>query len=159
MSDIVAAYETLMDPHDIGGIDSRVAIACEAVSSLEELSRAHNVYKIQVLFEDDDVVHDDCTGPQVIDSNQVVSEGHRVWRIVAHEDDSISDIKHNVQQEFGTAFGFTGRRRDRYGLATGWELVIVRPDQLEVLGNHWFLHTYGFGSGDFVNAVVRKSDV
>jgi len=151
MSDILAAYETLMAPSsastDYG--DSRVAIACE-VMTLDDLkrdSKRHSVYTIQVLYNNDNDdnnknVDHQSTIPNDDDSSQekdrssstttiMASKDHNmIYRIVVHPDDSVTDFKHVLQQTFGTEWGLDQqRRKDRHGLATAWEVVTNQQQQ------------------------------
>lgn len=209
MSDIVAAYETLMDADFGGGNDSRVAIACE-VMTLDDLKRnreQYSVYAIQVFFmtEEDNRTNDATTveviqhdervsriqqgraaqddnderNPPQIDSNMLAinddSYENHIYPIVVHPDDSVTDVKHALQQQYGSEWSLDQHRYDRHGLATAWEVVVQRDplessisnddddtskrtNELIILGNHWFLYTYNVSHGDLVHVVVRNND-
>ena len=148
MSEILSAYETVMTTINTG-FDSRVALACE-VMTLDQLRRTHEVYTIRILYHDE---HEDQNMPHEEGSANVSNTIH--YKLVAHADDSVSDFKHLLQEQYGREWGLDLKRADRYGLASGWELVLDH-EPLEVLGNHWFLHTYQIAHGDLIYAIVRR---
>jgi hypothetical protein len=151
MSEILSAYETVMTATN-SVFDSRVALACE-VMALEQLRRTHEVYTIQILYEaKNEDLNKPCELP-VEGSADVSSTIH--YKLVAHADDSVSDFKHVLQEQYGREWGLDLKRTDRYGLASGWEAVLD-GEPLEILGNHWFLHTYHILHGDLIYAIVRR---
>ena len=156
MSEIVAAYEAVMAPTSNVGGDSRVAIACE-VMTLEELRRGHYVYTVQVLYEQN--LEKETEETMVLDESiQTELSNSIIYKLVLHADDSVSDFKQSLQRHYGKEWGLDQRRSDRHGLAMGWELVTSGKNELQVLGNHWFLYTYQVAHGDLVHAIVRKND-
>ena len=89
----------------------------------------------------------------------------------AHPDDSISDMKREIQSKYGVSWGLEGRRVDRDGVYLGWELLYCGNgasgnDTAEdsernghvILSYHLFLLTYGIKEGDVLHAVVRRSE-
>eukprot|EP00546_Thalassionema_frauenfeldii_P012657 CAMPEP_0178910704 /NCGR_PEP_ID=MMETSP0786-20121207/9243_1 /TAXON_ID=186022 /ORGANISM="Thalassionema frauenfeldii, Strain CCMP 1798" /LENGTH=228 /DNA_ID=CAMNT_0020582981 /DNA_START=15 /DNA_END=698 /DNA_ORIENTATION=+ len=140
MSEIISAYEALTESDFGGGRDSSVALACE-VLTLDELCRdqKHDIYSLRVsypsqfrqeTFEND--FHQCVT-------NEHLPANSNFWDIETHPDDSVTDFKKNLEQRYGRNWGLENRQKDRYGLATGWEIVITQNKKaaLEILGNHW----------------------
>ena len=83
----------------------------------------------------------------------------------SHPYDSVSDLKRHIQITYGEEWGLltkSGRRRDRDGIVTGWELLVALSDgdgdDRVVLGNHLFLADYDVKGGDVIHAVVRRYD-
>lgn len=66
--------------------------------------------------------------------------------------DSIADLKRGLQAEFGVRWGLDKRRRDREGLALGWEVV----HDSKVMCNNFFLGNYEISSGDRIQVAVRR---
>ncbi len=149
MSEILAAYKTVMTSSN-SAFHSGVALACE-VMTLEELKRTHQVYRIQVLYHeegDDRDESDEFEGS--VDLSSTIN-----YKLVAHPDDSISDFKLVLQNQYAYEWGLNVRHTDRYGLASGWEVVLDR-EPLEILGNHWFLHNYQIIHRDMIYAIVQR---
>jgi len=146
MSELIQAYDQLMD--DDGGFssrvgDARVALACE-MFTLDELriNRLHDVYSFRIVYEEeeeeeeysecDDIGGDggndddgdksmmQSTKPTTTEVNPI-----SIMELKAHPDDSISDLKRQIQVSFMEEWGLTGRRLDRDKIATGWELIKV----------------------------------
>lgn len=149
MSEILSAYETVMTTNT--AFDSRVALACE-VMTLEQLRRTHEVYTIQVLYHDE---NEDRNMPSDLEMTSRHVSNNINYKLVAHADDSVSDFKHVLQEQFARDWGLDLKRTDRYGLASGWE-VVLDGEPLEILGNHWFLHTYHIVHGALIYAIVRR---
>jgi hypothetical protein len=131
-----------------------VALACE-VLTLEELMRdfKHDVRCIQLVYAEGG--EDEITPTNACPD---VPTDSVFYQVMAHPDDSISDLKHFLEEKYASEWCLVGRSKDRYGLATGWELVVSKGDELEILGNHWFLHTYHLHHQEKVYAVIRKHD-
>lgn len=176
MAELVDAYDQLMDD-DFGGRigDSRVALACEIYTIPElRMDRLHDVHSLKVniivdngeesstgdessssdpardlqsatISEDKSSVHDDAAG---------VLSTHSLIEIEAHPHDSVSDLKRQLQSSYLQEWGLSGRRLDRDGIATGWELV--NDTDGSILSYHLFLSSYGIKNGDIIHAVVRK---
>jgi len=200
MSQLTHAYDALMD-EDGGGLlskarDGRVALACE-MFTLDELriDRWHDVYSFRILYDDDDdndissnnndgdLVDSSTTNTNTTSTTTQVNP-IQITELNAHPDDSISDLKRQIQSSFRDEWGLIGRRLDRDRIATGWELikvieksdyhplettfgggkVIVPPPKhageecssMEVMSYHLFLHSYDVRQGDIIHAVVRK---
>jgi len=187
MSEIIQAYEQLMD--DDGGFsskvgDARVALACE-MFTLEELrmDRLHDLYTFRIGYDIHDNHNNNHEKLAEYDCAPVVSTSEinpfMIMELNAHPDDSISDLKRQIQLSFMEEWGLSGRKLDRDRIATGWELIKVVPhpkkiqqqtttnrntdanadaveDSLEVMSYHLFLHSYDIQHGDFIHAVVRK---
>ena len=68
-------------------------------------------------------------------------------------DDSVSDLKRQLEAAHGAAWGLEGRRRDRDGLALGWELVHRDGGAMSY---HLFLRDYDVQHGEILHAVVRR---
>ncbi|KAI2491372.1 hypothetical protein MHU86_23192 [Fragilaria crotonensis] len=119
--------------------------------TLEQLRRTHEVYAIHTLY------HEEGDDPDV--SNELERSGALSntinYKLVAHPDDSISDFKLALQKKYAHEWGLDVRRIDRYGLASGWE-VVLDGEPLEILGNHWFLHTYEIVHRDLIYVIVRR---
>jgi hypothetical protein len=148
MSEILAAYEDVM--FGTTAVDPRVAFACE-VLTLQQLRRTHDVRTVQVLYHD--------PGNR-LEQHPEVENGTDLSRVVTYplvvrKDDSVSDMKHSLQTLYGTDWGLDLNRTDRYGLASGWE-VVQDGEPLNILGNHFFLDGYGIEHGDWLYAVIRR---
>lgn len=149
MSEILAAYETIMTSSNSVS-NSGVALACE-VMTLEQLRRTHEVYTIQMLYHEEG---DDRDVSDELEKSGDLSNTIN-YKLVSHPDDSISDFKLALQSKYAHEWGLDVRRTDRYGLASGWE-VVLNGEPLEILGNHWFLHTYQIVHRDLIYAIVRR---
>eukprot|EP00555_Chaetoceros_dichaeta_P010643 CAMPEP_0198259638 /NCGR_PEP_ID=MMETSP1447-20131203/8776_1 /TAXON_ID=420782 /ORGANISM="Chaetoceros dichaeta, Strain CCMP1751" /LENGTH=238 /DNA_ID=CAMNT_0043947073 /DNA_START=92 /DNA_END=808 /DNA_ORIENTATION=- len=136
MSELLQAYDQLMD--DDGGFssrvgDARVALACE-MFTLDELriDRLHDVYSFRIVYEDREEEECEDSGgedgePSTMQSTTTTTEVNpiSIMELEAHPDDSISDLKRQIQVSFMEQWGLTGRRLDRDKIATGWELIKV----------------------------------
>ena len=212
MSELIEAYGALTED-DGGGRygdrragDSRVALACEALSVSELRSdRNHDVRSMRILMttdgEGDGGEREQGErrggrrreGPEAGDDEQsavdrefppVTDDGDGGGRegggkgedddavspvplveVHSHPYDSVSDLKRHIQITYGEEWGLltkSGRRRDRDGIVTGWELLVASSDgdgdDRVVLGNHLFLADYDVKGGDVIHAVVRRYD-
>lgn len=179
MAEIINAYNQLMDDDFYGRVgDGRVALACELYTLNElKMDRTHDVYKIRVNYEVDGESND-STGlsfssshdrdvskeKSIITEKKEFISNEYVIEINAHPEDSISDLKRNLQSRYLEEWGLEGRRLDRDQLSTGWEIVCRDrysedendQDAIEVMSYHLFLHSYGILHGDTIWAVVRK---
>ena len=189
MAELVAAYQALMnrDNEHLGtdARDSRVALACE-IYTLEELRsmrEAFDVHSFRVIFDgspdcgdgDGHVAtrgaaeageHSNAEGkgaPVNIDNGHQPLDPHPLAPLRVHPDDSISDVKRQLQSSHAAAWGLDGRRVDRDGLHLGWELVHRRrgggaapAGHVEVLSYHLFLRSYDVRDDDVLHAVVRR---
>lgn len=189
MSELINAYTMLMDDelfiHKVGA-DNRVALACE-MFTLEELQmdRFHHVYSIRIRFSnnnnnDDD---DDDNNSSDVDihhdrlkeyssSFDLVSNNNNHHQTVPidqifNRNDSISDVKRQLQSLYQKNWGLEGRKLDRDKIAIGWEIACEmnkhddgdggnNDTSLEVMSYHLFLHSYGISDGDIIHAVIRK---
>ena len=172
MAQLIQAYDHLMDD-DFGAKvgDSRVALACE-IYSLEELriDRLHDVYSIRIIFQEDETDNLVDNSTAFHEKEEISDSGVSnvpIIEIMAHPDDSVSDLKRQIQMSFIKEWGLEGRRLDRDKIATGWELVVESikwfdeeekesVQSLSVLSYHLFLHSYGIRNRDIIHAVVRK---
>ncbi len=172
MSELIHAYDQLMDDDFLGRVgDGRVALACEMFTLQElKMDRFHDVYPIRIRYEDN--IGSSSSSGDNVDCNSTkngatlsdVSTFHFIEH-VAHPDDSVSDIKRQLQSLYQHDWGLGGRRLDRDNLATGWEIVSSgkrndgeNDQSLEVMSYHLFLHSYGIIDGDVIHAVIRKYD-
>lgn len=191
MSEIIQAYDQLMD--DDGGFssrvgDARVALACE-MFTLEELriDRLHDLYTFRIIYDthcrtdtnnDNDNSETLSVYDRTAEGSSVEINPFPIMELDAHPDDSISDLKRQIQSSFMEEWGLSGRRLDRDRIATGWELIKVvqlahekegtaadritnanadgSEDSLAVMSYHLFLHSYDIQHGDLIHAVVRK---
>jgi len=166
MAELIDAYDHLMDD-DFGGRigDSRVALACEMYTIPElRIDRLHDVHSLKIKLVDDGLEVSQGLTSKPADQSDAIRQGdnssttdistHALFEIEAHPHDSISDIKRHVQSIFETDWGLSGRRLDRDGIATGWELV--NDTDGSILSYHLFLSSYGIKDGDIIHAVVRK---
>lgn len=184
MAVFVSAYDTILQSRrsatqsSSSPVQQRVTLACEEATTVEQLRHTHTVYALQILYRnhvDDDTRVDDGRSSSIESStdepehNTALSNAI-VYKLLVHPDDSIADIKHVIQEQYGNEWGLTTssstwNRPDRYGLALGWELVREvggideepNPMSLEILGNHWFLDTYSIEHGDWIYAIVSRS--
>ena len=183
MAEIIQAYQQLMD-HDndlFGGTkvgDSRVALACE-IFTLDELNEdlIHDVHAIRILYVSDTTVKrkSNIENEEMSSVREVSIQS--IMEVAAHPEDSISDVKRELQIMRQEEWGLKGRRLDRDQIATGWELVcsggkypmlkeedeidrsIGKKDNntsLHVMSYHLFLQSYGVQHGDIIHAVVRR---
>ena len=161
MAELIDAYDRLMDD-DFGGRigDSRVALACEMYTIPElRIDRLHDVYSLKIKLMTDGV---ELSQHNVIDEIRSDDDNistadiatHTLFEIEAHPQDSVSDLKRHIQSIYEAEWGLSGRRNDRDGIATGWELV--NDTNGSILSYHLFLGSYGIKDGDVVHAVVRK---
>lgn len=168
MNEIITAYNQLMDK-DMMGLnkagDGRVALACE-MFSLKELQedRIHDVYTIRLVFEDY-LVED---GPKESSKAEISSmeqsaelqlSNEPIIEIIAHPEDSVSDLKRSIQSIYEKDWGLLGRKKDRDQIRTGWELISLsneRKDENTVMSYHLFIQSYGICHGDKIYAVVRR---
>ena len=170
MAELIDAYDRLMDD-DFGGRigDSRVALACEMYTIPElRMDRLHDVYSLKIKMVADGVelsqgatdeafIHNTgrkevCSDDHNRSTNDISS--HTLMEIEAHPHDSVSDLKRHIQSIYGLEWGLSGRRNDRDGIATGWELV--NDNDGSILSYHLFLSSYGINDGNIIHAVVRK---
>ena len=169
MTELVQAYQRLTSDDYNDAHDSQVALVCE-ILPLEELGRNPNydVYAIRVwLWGDDDSSPLTTTKAAAIPSNDDEQRALSIetfMEVQAHPEDSVADLKNTIQDSL--ADKLVGRRRDRYGFATGWEIVQRQKDKQQsnnnknnnnkVLSNHFFLSDYRVQHGDLLHAVVRR---
>lgn len=144
MSELIQAYDQLMDDDDLSSRvgDARVALACEMFTLNElRIDRLHDVYSFRIVYngtDDGDGDGDRCTNnSDGDDNNEEYTKGSTATttttevnpvstiQLEAHPDDSISDLKRQIQSSFSDEWGLTGRRLDRDQIATGWELIKV----------------------------------
>ena len=171
MAEIINAYQKLMDSkNDLSGGskvgDSRVALACE-IMTLDELKEdlIHDVHTIRIL-NNSDVRADNENNfncEKISRTRDVCTQS--ILEATVHPNDSISDVKRILQDSYLEDWGLAGRRKDRDGIASGWEIVCQQSrtegvkdhdSSLHVMSYHLFLHTYGIQHGDIIYAVVRK---
>jgi curved DNA-binding protein CbpA len=168
MAEIVQAYDQLRKDDVIGARagDSRVALACQ-MFTLEELQsdNFHNVYKIRILYMDD-FKNDQSRSHSIQEISSPSLEWH--LEIRAHPDDSVSDLKRQIQDFHGNDWGLMDRRLDREAIRIGWELACLSKsipmdefdsnadEDLTVMSNHFFLKDYAVHHGQILYAIVRK---
>jgi curved DNA-binding protein CbpA len=192
MAEIIEAYSQLMDDDYLLGAkigsDSRVALAAEIYTIDElKLDRFHDVYNIRILYhddddEDDDDYHNERRMKQAKDEAddtdirgsycETQLSVETFIEVLAHPEDSVSDLKRAIQEKYETEWGLIGRRKDRDNIRLGWELLCVnRTDEQDlnssksskknqehlVMSYHLFLSSYGIEHKDLIYAVVRKS--
>jgi hypothetical protein len=143
---ILSAYEAILSSKHELSVDNRVSRACE-VMTLSQLRLTHNVFAIEICYHD--VSSTTSSRTTCNELSQLIS-----YKCTVHPEDSISDVKIQLQTLYANEWGLDSRRLDRFGLALGWELVLD-SDPLEILGNHWFLNTYHIEHGHILYAVVR----
>jgi len=180
MAELIGAYDALMDDDFAGRTsDSRVAASCE-IFSIDELVSGglHEVHAVRVLFdtamlgEGANVAQAEVRqkikmkesqltpGSEVMLGDGASSSG-RLHVVEAASDDSVSDLKRQLESKYDHEWGLEGRLKNREGTLMGWELI-QEEGLLEtggvgtvVLSYHLFLHDYGIQSGDILHAVVR----
>jgi hypothetical protein len=103
-------------------------------------------------------------------SIQEISSPSLEWHleIRAHPDDSVSDLKRQIQDFHGNDWGLMDRRLDREAIRIGWELACLSKsipmdefdsnadEDLTVMSNHFFLKDYAVHHGQILYAIVRK---
>jgi len=151
MKELVEAYQYLMDDsfgEKLGS--SRVATACE-IYTIEELraDNVHDVHSIRVIYE----AEQRCDSGEDLAMSQEISSTSFV-EVMAHPDDSVSDLKRELQNQFSSEWDLDNRQKDRDGVALGWE--VVTENNRSVLSYHLFLHSYAIKDGDILHAVIRK---
>ena len=166
MTEIIDAYDRLMDGDFAGRVGtSRVALACEMYSIPElRLDLLHDVYSMRLALDSGDNESDlrggadnpsgDMGGSATSCSSTEIST-QPMLEIVAHPEDSVSDLKRSIQSRFSEEWGMSCRMLDRDGIATGWE--VVSGNDGTVLSYHLFLSSYGLKDGDVVHAVILRS--
>lgn len=167
MSELIEAYDQLLSDEfgkKVG--DSRVALACE-MYTLEELKmdRLHDVYTLKIIYTEDpegDEIDNDVIQTQNVAKNDELVESDEtqlntevIIEVLTHPDNSVSDLKRYLQDRFGNDWGLTGRKLDRHGVGTGWELMDVNGN---ILGSWFFLNSYNIRDNSIAYAVVRKYD-
>ena len=183
MAELIQAYQQLMDNDNdlFGGTkvgDSRVALACE-IFTLDELKEdlIHDVHALRILYNSDYTVKRKSNLEKEEMSNAREVSVQSIVEVAAHPDDSISDVKRELQGMYLEDWGLEERRLDRDQIATGWELVcstgtyltcmgedeIARicgenknDTSLHVMSYHLFLQSYGVQHGDIIHAIVRR---
>lgn len=162
MNEIITAYNQLMDK-DMMGLnkagDGRVALACE-MFSLKELQedRIHDVYTIR-LVEDGPKELSKAEISSMEQSAELQLSNEPIIEIIAHPEDSVSDLKRSIQSIYEKDWGLLGRKKDRDQIRTGWELISLsneRKDENTVMSYHLFIQSYGICHGDKIYAVVRR---
>jgi hypothetical protein len=185
MTDLIAAYESLINGHEglqsnCPGGNSRVALACQSytLDELRGMRRIFDVHSFRIEF----VNRSNCPmkSENVQDANVVDGVDRHVRHysryldpfpivpLKVHSDDSISDLKRHIQNQYAEdwGLGIIDRRVDRDGLYLGWELVYGTNDEEEcgngkgcgsVLSYHLFLSSYGIREGDLLHAVVGRN--
>jgi hypothetical protein len=164
MAEIIQAYDQLRadDVISTRAGDSRVALACQ-MFTLEELQsdNVHDVYKIRILYLDD------LNGDSSV-SHSISETLSPSFEIMVHPEDSVSDLKRQIQDLYGNVWGIVDRRLDRDSIRIGWELAclsksvstdefdVIAEDDLTVMGNHFFLRDYAVHNGHTLYAIVRK---
>jgi len=182
------------------GSDSRVALAAE-IYTIEELKldRFHDVYTIQILYhddgkqlkkqqrakqgegyDDDDIMAEKADTSVVGDTTNVIGlhetqiSAETCIEILAHPDDSVSDLKRAIQEKYETEWGLRGRKMDRDNIRMGWEVLCVdrigeqhlktsksssktNSQEHVVMSYHLFLNSYDIRHKDLIYAVVRKA--
>ena len=138
-------------------------------------------------FGDDEIILKETS------SSSLTTQTDSIFAIQAHPDDSVSDLKRQIESQYGIELGLvaatdeggnnSSRRKDRDGIATGWELIVVRnftnstdkastpkskststqhPTTMtfnEVLSYHLFLNIdYQIEHGDIIYAVIRNDE-
>mmetsp|Transcript_39087 Transcript_39087/g.58715 ORF Transcript_39087/g.58715 Transcript_39087/m.58715 type:complete len:188 (+) Transcript_39087:3519-4082(+) len=166
----------------------KVELACETFSIPElKMDLVHDVHSLLILYDDDNdygeneqqqIKDEGKKGNDKEQSNTLSS--YIIHPINTHPDDAVSDLKRIILSKYSKLWGLDGRDTDRDGIAMGWELVIPTKETLdhvslnfdendnekdtkdeeknEILGNHWFLHSYDVHHGDIIYAVVRKKE-
>ena len=166
MTELIDGYNHLMSDEfgkKVG--DSRVAIACE-MYTIEELKmdRLHDVYTIRILYdfdgEQDNLTEETSSNDSLEKSatnenSETQLNPEVIIEVLAHPDDSVSDLKRHLQDRFCHEWGLNGRKLDREGLGTGWELITQNG---LLLGSWFFLNSYDIEHNDKIHAVVRRYD-
>jgi hypothetical protein len=187
MKGLIAAYESLINGHDglqssFSGGNSRVAIACQTytVDELRGMRRAFDVYSFRIEFDNrsnvamesekvkDGSVLDGMDSSHACDYSRYL-DPYPVLPLKVHPDDSISDMKRHIQNQYAEDWGLgvVDEKVDRDGLYQGWEMVYGINGEEEsrngkscgnVLSYHLFLNSYGIREGDLVHAVVGRNN-
>lgn len=168
MSEIILAYNQLRKGDFLGSRagDSRVAVACH-IFSLEELQadNLHDVYSIRIAFRTESTTEERTTKLCI---RRFLPSIERTLEVIAHPEDSVSDLKRQIQLQFEHAWGITHRAKNRDAIRIGWELTCIRKSDLDddfnpnhgvdltVMGNNFLISSYGIEHGDRVYAIVRK---
>jgi len=159
MSELYSAYDLLMDDDFSARVgDNRVALAVEMYTMNElKMDNLHDVHILKIMY--DEIVVDNnnfSDNAQVREQEITATQLTRtpVLQVKAHPDDSVSDLKRQLQNSYGREWGLGDRRLDRDGIAKGWELVAGADGS--VLSYHLFLHSYRVHHHDIIYAVVRR---
>ena len=149
--------------------NTKLAWSCE-ISSIQELqddSRLE-IHPIWLRYENDD--GDDGTDCPKKDASPSGTHLDHAVSISIHPDSSVTDLKHELLMLYDKRWNLESRRKDRYCLPIGWELVTAYSSDscdrssssstsktLTVLGNHDFVkHTYNIPSDTIMYAVIQK---
>jgi len=168
MSEIIEAYDQLMSDEFGAKVgDSRVALACEMYTIDElKLDRFHDVYTLRVNFDN---LTSNNDVDDMFDTVKVNLASHltnkkaesreldtsNIIDVSVHPDDSISDLKRQLQAKYNHEWDLAGRRRDRDGVGTGWELI---TSEGSILGSCFFLSSYDIHHRDTLYTIVRRYD-
>eukprot|EP00559_Dactyliosolen_fragilissimus_P000974 CAMPEP_0184858628 /NCGR_PEP_ID=MMETSP0580-20130426/3716_1 /TAXON_ID=1118495 /ORGANISM="Dactyliosolen fragilissimus" /LENGTH=221 /DNA_ID=CAMNT_0027354879 /DNA_START=398 /DNA_END=1063 /DNA_ORIENTATION=- len=133
MSKLIDAHQILISEDEsnqsIG--NNKVALACEIYSLSDlKLDRFHDVHKLRILYHQT---------PPPDESNPISSKESSktelkqlqiepIFEIHAHPDDSVSDLRRNLQESFMEQFHLQDRCLDREQIAIGWEVVLPTPN-------------------------------
>lgn len=175
MASITEAFHELVQGR-VEASDSRIANSL-ARGEFEDLlaDGKHEVFEIVMCLdallgepaaaEKGTAVEGETSGDPPLDTHVVDDQPGAVTRTAAEKEastvvhstayDSVADLKRDLQNDYGGAWGLTGRRLDREGLAIGWELCLSDG---EMLCHHFLLQDYGVSTGDRVFVIIRRGD-
>ncbi len=193
MTELIHAYNTLVDDELLLNVigDERVALACEMFTLKElKMDRFHHVFPIRIRYyddmdidssdyddnnnENDDVNeknHGGLSLEKEIKTKELLLTTELILELKTHPDNSISDVKRQLQSLYLHDWGLEGRKENRDRIVVGWEIAKIKSRcssndnddydenddaSLEVMSYHLFLHSYGISDGDLIYAIVRK---
>lgn len=163
LGEVLAAYAALSD--GAFGTSNLVAASCE-IFTIDELraDAYHDVFDVALSLPATLLggggppagapSAPPAPEPPIAITIDAVAPGRAVVTLACSPLDAIADVKRALESRCAGEWNLAGRRIDREGLFTGWELVANEAP----LSNHFFLEDYGLRRGDTLHAVVRRRD-
>jgi len=167
MAEIIEAYDALVGGDLAGRMSSGSLVWSIEALSVEELREdgRYDVYALRLALEealleplpgtnqavDSFSIDHGCNSGEVRETESDLQPVEAIVPVVASLDDSVLDLKRQLQADHGQEWGISDRPIGRDKVSSGWELVFDGS----ALGYHLFLHDYGLFHGALLHAVVR----
>lgn len=147
MSELVAAFDLVMGSDLSARAKAqswgKLALHCE-IYSVTQLRRIYDVHKLELVYDPEFVFEQQEEdgpelglelGPEPEQCNELAEPAPYVWYVHTHPFDSGADLKRQLQETNGEAWGLDCVERgfDRYDCRQGWELMpqILRENPSE----------------------------